>query len=122
MLATCGADNAIKLWNAADGSLVRTETGDINRTRDYRREVTSVAFIGGSSVLLAASGDRTVRTHHARNASYARTFSGSPSFVYTAASTPDGRIILGGGHDGVLRLWDGDNGNPLRDVRPTGPP
>ena len=26
-------------------------------------------------------------------------------FVYTVASSPDGRIIVGGGEDGILRVW-----------------
>ena len=117
-LASGGADNAIKIWDAADGSLLRTETGDVNRTRDYRREVTSVSFIGASDLLLAASGDRTVRVHHATSPHFTRVLEGSRSFVHAAAATPDGKLIVAGGHDGILRVWSGAGGNLVREFPP----
>jgi WD40 repeat protein len=118
VLASCGADNVIKIWNAEDGTLIRTEPGDSNRLRDYRREVTSISFIGSSEILLAAAGDKSIRMHHTTNSTNLRYFDGQSTFHYSAAATPDGKVLISGGHDGVLRLWNGDNTYLLRDFPP----
>jgi WD40 repeat protein len=115
VLASCGADNLIKVWNVADGVLLRTETGDINRRNEYRREVTSISFVGGSNLMLATSGDKSVRLHHTGSHQGVRTYAGQFAFMYSAAATPDGKLVVGGGHDGVLRTWNGENSYPIRD-------
>jgi WD40 repeat protein len=120
VLVSCGADNLIKVWNPADATLLRTETGDINRLRDYRREVTSISFVGTSEIMLAASGDRTVRLHFTTSALYVRNFDGQSAFLYSAVATPDGKVIVAGGHDGVLRLWNGDNMYLIQQFPPPG--
>lgn len=73
----------------------------------YKGEVTSVAFIGESEQILAASGDGTVRLHRASSENDILTFAGSKGYQYAVAASPDGRVLLSGGADGVLRLWSG---------------
>jgi hypothetical protein len=34
------------------------------------------------------------------------------------AAPPDGKVILGGGQDSVLRIWDGTNGKALFSIDP----
>jgi hypothetical protein len=110
VLASCGADNVPKVWNAEDGTLLRAEVGDPNPVHGYRREVTAISFIGDSEILLGASGDKTLRLHHARSPQGLRTFEGQFTFLYCAAATADGKWVVAGGHDGVLRVWNGENG------------
>ena len=118
VLASAGADAVIKFWDPDLGLLLRTETGDVNRTRDYRREVTSLAFLGSSDLALAASGDGTIRLHRAGSPHFTRIYANPGAFAYCAAATPDGKWVLAGGHDGVLRLWDGEATNLLREFTP----
>jgi WD40 repeat protein len=118
VLASCGADNVVKLWNAEDGSLIRTHTGDVNRTRDYRREVSSIAFVGESDMILTASGDKTVRVQSAANPHYMRVYEGMRSFAYAAAATTDGKVVVAGGHDGSLRIWNAENANVIGECSP----
>ena len=39
-------------------------------------------------------------------------------FMFTAAATPDGRTILGGGQDSVLRVWNAETGKSLFNLEP----
>jgi len=91
-IATAGADLVTKLWNAETGKQTQSEGG-------FRKEVTSIEFLGASDALLTASGDKTVKVA-------GQNLGGIEGFVYTTASSPDGQIIVAGGEDGILRVWD----------------
>jgi hypothetical protein len=51
--------------------------------------------------------------HRANDGGNYRNFPGAPDFVYAAAATRDEGIVLGGGEDGVLRVWNGTNAQEL---------
>lgn len=106
-LVSSGADNMLKLWDFETGLPVRTMKGTTYRIGSYKGEVTNVAFIGASEQILAASGDGTVRLHRTTSENDILTFAGSKGYQYAVAATPDGRVLLSGGADGVLRLWSG---------------
>ncbi len=36
-----------------------------------------------------------------------------PDFLHTAGAAATARLVLGGGEDGVLRVWDGTTGQTL---------
>ena len=91
-IATAGADLVTKLWNAETGKQTQSEGG-------FRKEVTSIEFLGASDALLTAAGDKTVKVA-------GQNLGGIEGFVYTTASSPDGQIIVAGGEDGILRVWD----------------
>ena len=99
-LASAGADNVIKVWNA--------ETGEQRRTiSTYKKQVTSVQYIGLEDNILSSSGDRRVILHRAGDGAAYREFGGSSDFVYCSAITHDGQIVVAGGEDGVVRVWNG---------------
>ena len=68
----------------------------------FGKEVTSINFIGPTSMVLTSSGDKTVRIYNVDNAQNVRNFGGGSDFMYSAATTPDGKIYIGGGQDSVL--------------------
>ena len=98
-LASAGADNAIKVWNV--------ETGEQSRTiATYTRQVTSLQFVGLQDLFVSSSGDKRVFFHTASNGQPAREFKGNTDYVYRAATTPDGTLVVSGGEDGSVRVWN----------------
>jgi WD40 repeat protein len=110
-IASAGADNAIKIWNV--------ETGEQHRTiQNYSKQVTSIHFIGATDNIISGGGDKTVKMHRANDGGNYRNFGGMPDFVYAVASTRDEAIVIAGGEDGVLRVWNGTNAQELFKFEP----
>ncbi len=98
-LASAGADNAIKIWNA--------ETGEQSRTiATYTRQVTALQYVGLQDMVVSSSGDKRVFFHNPANGSAAREFKGSTDYVYRTASNADGTLVVAGGEDGTVRVWN----------------
>lgn len=113
-LASAGADNAIKVWNAETGEQSRTIT-------TYQKQVTSLSFIGMEDDFISCSGDKRVFRHKAANGGTVREFKGSPDYVYCSATTGDGSLVVAGGEDGVLRVWNGADAKEVATFAPQGP-
>ncbi|HWE93494.1 MAG TPA: c-type cytochrome domain-containing protein [Tepidisphaeraceae bacterium] len=112
LLATAGADNTLRFWSADTGERKKVVTG-------FDKEVTGVAFLGDTDLAVATSGDGKVKSYHDSGAD-GRTFPGASDFVYAAAATSDGGIIVAGGQDGILRAWDANTGQPTATLPPEG--
>ena len=80
--------------------------------------MTSLNFVGMSEEILSSSGDKRVFLHKASNGGAVREFKGNPDYVYRVASTPDGSLIVAGGEDGVLRVWNGRDAKELATFAP----
>jgi len=111
-LASAGADNVIKVWDFVTGERKKTIEG-------FGKEVTSVNFIGITDQALTSSGDDQVRMVN-ENGDKIRSFEGATNFMNSASSTPDGGIVIAGGQDGVLRIWNGTNAQVLATFAPPG--
>ena len=110
-IASAGADNAIKIWNV--------ETGEQHRTiQNYSKQVTSIHFIGASDNIVSGSGDKSVKMHRANDGGNYRNFGGMPDYVYSVACTRDEAVVIAGGEDGVLRVWNGTNAQELFKFEP----
>ncbi|NNE92135.1 MAG: hypothetical protein HKN23_10845 [Verrucomicrobiales bacterium] len=92
-LASSGADLQVKIWDIAEGQQLKKVEG-------YLKEITSVEFVGGTDNVLTASGDKAVKLANAPLPEAGDTF------LHTAASSADGGIVIAGGQDSVLRVWD----------------
>ena len=101
-LASAGADDVVKIWDFVNGEKKKNIAG-------FDKEVTAISFVGYTDQALAASGDSKVRLIR-EDGNEVRSFSGANDFVESAAVTPDGKIVIAGGQDSVLRVWDGANG------------
>ena len=109
-LVSAGADQAIKVWNR--------ETGEQKRTiKNYTKEVTSIAYIGVGENTVSCGGDKTVRLHRTSNGQNYRSLSGNQDFVYVAAAARDESVIVAGGADGIVRVWN-KNGQLLKSIEP----
>ncbi|MBI5799947.1 MAG: hypothetical protein HZA92_04360 [Verrucomicrobia bacterium] len=110
IIASAGADNAVKVWSLVTGEIVRTVAG-------FSKEATSINHVGVGDQFLATGGDGKVRLINEAG-SEARTFAGAADFMYSGATTPDGKIVIGGGQDGILRVWNGATGTSITTFEP----
>ncbi len=151
-LASCAADRFVKLWNLADGKLVRSfeghthhvlgiawrpdgrvlvssgadmvlkvwdaRSGDQLRTvqNQFTKEVTSVSFVA-DDLVVACGGDAKVRFINSTNGNSQRDFPGTSEYMYSVTASADGKTILAGGLDSVLRVWN-DQGQELAKFSP----
>lgn len=124
-IVTGGADNVIKIWNAKTGEQRRTVGG-------YNKQVTSVQFIGTNDNIVACSGDAKVNMHRIRNGQRFRGFSGASDYVYASAAarsaaavvksaSTGASVVVAGGEDGVLRIWNG-TAQTIKNFDPPKPP
>ena len=109
-LVSAGADNAVKIWNLETGEVKRTVAG-------FTKEATSIVFVGVTDQFLTTGGDSKVRLV-SEAGSDVRTFAGATDFVYASAVKPDGKVVVAGGQDGVLRVWNGQNGQSIAAFSP----
>jgi WD40 repeat protein len=93
-IASASADKQVKIWNVAEGQQKQKIEG-------YDKEITSIEYVADNTTLLTASGDKTLKLSNAPLPEAGDTF------LHTCAASPDGTIIIAGGQDGVLRVWDG---------------
>ncbi len=98
-LASCGADNVIKVWDFVTGERKKTIEG-------FSKEVTSICYVSDSDQTLSTSGDSQVRVVKDTGENV-RSYAGGTDFMAAAATTPDGKIVVAGGLDSVLRVWKG---------------
>jgi WD40 repeat protein len=117
-LVSGGSDNLLKLWDTATGVPVRTMKGTTYRIGPYKREITSVTFIGDSEQILAASGDGTVRLHRTPSENDILTFASVKGYQHAVAATPDGQTVIATGSDGIVRIWSGHEREPKRVLVP----
>jgi WD40 repeat protein len=113
LLASAGADNVVKVWDFATGEQVRT----INA---HGKQITRLLFIGKTADFVTCSGDQSVRFWNADNGGNVRNFGGNNDYLYAVGVSPDGNVVAAGGEEGVLRLYNGANGQLLHSLLPPG--
>jgi hypothetical protein len=109
-LASCGADKFIKVFEVPSGQFVKSFEG-------HTHQVLDVGWYSDGKLLASAgadSGDTQVRFWNVQNGGNVRNFGGNTDFVYALAVTPDGGVVAAGGEEGVVRLYNGANGQFLR--------
>jgi WD40 repeat protein len=115
LLASCGADNVIKVWDFLTGDQRRTVAG-------FTKEVTSLGFVAATPKVIASSGDKMVKLINTDDGKAERTFPGSNDFMYSIATSADGRLAVAGGQDSMLFAWLVDGGLLVRQFEAPKPP
>lgn len=110
IVVSAGADNSVKVWSLVTGEVVRTIKG-------FDKEATSIGHVGVGDQFVATGGDGKVRLIN-EGGGDVRSFAGAKDFVYAAAATPDGKVVVAGGQDGVVRVWNGATGTSLANFEP----
>ena len=97
LCATGGLDGTVKVWDAVDGSFVRTLEGP--------SDVDWLTWHSKGNVLLAGSSDGTVWMWLAATGACMQVFAGHEGAVTCGVFTPDGKGIVTGGADATVRVW-----------------
>lgn len=119
-VASGGADETLRIWDAADGRQIRVLSG-------HTSEVNTVAWSPDGHQLAAATGTGTVKIWNADTGQELLAFRNGQETVFSAAWSPDGKHIASGGRDHTIRIWDPRTGTvqntfgsgstrPLRDL------
>ncbi len=109
-LATAGADGMVKVWDFTTGDRKKNIEG-------YDKEVTAVRFVAASGILLTSSGDNKVRLV-GLDGKEVRIFPEVADFMQSAAVSADGKLVVAGGQDSVLRVWNAADGGKLAAFAP----
>ncbi len=99
-LVSAGADNIVKVWDFEKGEKVRDIQG-------YKVQITRLMFLPKTSTFLAVSGDSSVKLWNADNGGTMKNYPSSGDYLYAVAASPDGSIVVAGGEEGVVRVYDG---------------
>lgn len=97
-IVSAGADNVMRFWDATTGERKKASA-------TFEKEVTSVQFAGDEFV--ACTGDAKVETFK-DSGNKSKSLSGSADFMHAVAASADGKTIIAGGQDGILRAWTSD--------------
>jgi WD40 repeat protein len=113
LLASSSADNTVKIWDLELGQSQRTITG-------FGKEVTALSFVGRSNQLLSSSADQQTRLHDATNGRLIRSYGGPADALYSLASasaSPNTSLAIAGGQDGVLWVWQVEDGKAIAQIK-----
>lgn len=106
LLASGGSakDNAIKIWNVKNGSLVRTLQG-------HQGGVRSVTFSPDGQYLISSGMDRTVKVWRVADGSHVRTFQGEAFPTYAMAYLSNPKLVAFSGDSAGIQLVQEANGS-----------
>lgn len=117
LIATCGNDNLVKLWNSADGALIRESPG-------HACHVYNVAFHPAGGVLASADLKGKIKIWNVADGTLIREFDAPDLHKYdtnfcadiggarSMQFSPDGKLLAAGGMTNCSNAFAGI-GNPL---------
>ncbi|MFN9985991.1 MAG: hypothetical protein ACK52S_10605, partial [Pirellula sp.] len=80
-------------------------------------EVTALAFVGRTNQIVSSSADQQTRVHDVTNGGLVRAIGGPSDAVYCAVVAGKTPVAFAGGQDGVLWIWQIDNGQALQQIK-----
>ncbi|MFQ5941957.1 MAG: WD40 repeat domain-containing protein [Anaerolineales bacterium] len=114
LIATASQDGSIRIWDATDGSPLRTFT-------DHRGGVNSIAFSPNGQLMVSGSDDRTAMLWSVADGSLQRILNPlMESRVVKVEFSPDGSLVAIGGNRCVVELRRVPTGILSRTIVPLG--
>jgi WD40 repeat protein len=110
LLATCGSDSTIRLWQVKSGKLQLTRT-----LRGHRGYVSTLEFSPDGTRLATPSADETVKIWDPHSGAELATLHGHRGLVAATRFSRDGRTMYSAGLDGEIHVW---HAPPLLDIDP----
>jgi len=100
----------IKLWNAADGALVREFAAP------HSDAVTALEFSRDGQFLASGATDRFVKVHSVADGKHIKSFEGHTGHVLGVAWQANGRRLSSAGADNAIKVWDVVTGEQQRTI------
>src|SRR5262245_2209858 len=98
LLATCGYDRLVKLWDAAGGKLLHT-------LKEHSDAVYGVAFSPDGKLLASAAADRAVKVWDVAAGKLLFTLGEATDWLYTVAWSREHNLLAAAGVDRSIRVW-----------------
>ncbi|MEU9027225.1 helix-turn-helix domain-containing protein [Streptomyces sp. NPDC048383] len=99
LLASAGADRAVRLWDLRQRRPAGLLAG-------HQGAVFAVAFSPDGRLVASAGADRTVRLWDCARRTLLATLTGHGGSVFALAFSPDGRTLASASADRTVKLWD----------------
>ena len=106
-LASCGADNFVKVWDYEKGEKVRDMQG-------HQKQVTALAFVGKTPQFLTGSAATRACGCGTRTTAATSGTSRAPPTSCTRCSQHRRHVVATGCEDGVVRVYNGTNGQLMK--------
>ena len=107
VLVSAGADNSIKIWNYDSGEQTKSVPNA------HTKQLTRLQFIGKTGQFVTCGGDGLVKSWNEAGTTM-RNFPPGNDFYYAVAVSADGTLVAAGGEEGIVRQYNGANGQLLR--------
>ena len=106
ILASCGHDSTVQLWNAT--------TGELLRILQHSSMVFCTAFSPNGKLLVSCVENALIKLWDVATGEILKILSGHENCVWAVAFSPDGQIVASGGEDKTIKLWDVATGECLQ--------
>jgi WD40 repeat protein len=106
-IATTSYDGMVRLWNADDGSLIKTFKGNTKTTW-------TVAFSPDGKTIAGAGEDAVIIIWDISSGNIIHTLKGHRLNVWAVKFSPDGAKLASGSFDNNIHIWDPASGKLVR--------
>ncbi|KAJ5169333.1 uncharacterized protein N7500_002116 [Penicillium coprophilum] len=100
MIASAGADAAVRIWDTASGRLIHVFEGHL-------AGISTLAWAPDGEWIATGSDDKTIRLWNVNTLkAHTKVFDGHQNYVYQIAFAPKGNILVSGSYDEAVFMWD----------------
>ncbi|GES63517.1 WD repeat protein [Aspergillus terreus] len=110
MIASGGADGAVKVWDTLSGKLIHTFEGHL-------AGISTISWSPDGATIASGSDDKTIRLWNVLTGkAHPIPFVGHHNYVYQIAFSPKGNMLVSGSYDEAVFLWDVRSASVMRSL------